>query len=110
MYDNFSISCDGKWPPPPSRHYIKLATVEKGHQCRDKVVGHVLHGNVKEMLKGRREISMEEILEPDEGQDKIGLVLIEGAPGIGKSTFAWELCRGWKRLGCMEKYTLVVLL
>ena len=62
------------------------------------------------MLKGRREISKEEILEPDEGQDKIGLVLIEGAPGIGKSTLAWELCRKWKRFGCMEKYALVVLL
>ena len=110
MYDNFSISYDGKWPPTPSRHYIKLATVEKGHRCRDEVVRHVLHGNIKEMLKGRREISKEEILKPDEGQEKTRLVLIEGAPGIGKSTLAWELCRGWKRLGCMEKYTLVVLL
>ena len=110
MYDKFSISCDGKWPPTPSRQYIKLATVKRGHQCRDEVVGHVLHGNVKEMLKGRREISLEEILEPDEGRDKIGLVLIEGAPGIGKSTLAWELCRGWKGLKCMEKYALVVLL
>ena len=110
MYNKFSISCDGKWPLTPCRQYIKLATVERGHQCRDEVVGHFLHGNVEEMLKGRREISKEEILEPDEGQDKIGLVLIEGAPGIGKSTLAWELCRGWKKLGCMEKYSLVVLL
>ena len=110
MYNKFSISCDGKWSPRPGKHYIKLATVERGHQCRDEVVGHVLHGNVKEMLKGRREISMEKILEPDKGQDKIGLVLIEGAPGIGKSTLAWELCRNWKRLVCMEKYALVVLL
>ena len=77
---------------------------------RDEVVGHVLHGNIKKMLKGRREISKEEILESDEGQDKIRLVLIEGAPGIGKkSTLAWELCRKWKRLSCMEKNTLVVL-
>ena len=110
MYNKFSISCDGKWSPRPGKHYVKLATVERGRQCREEVVGHVLHGNVKEMLKGRREISMEEILKPDKGQDKIGLVLIEGAPGIGKSTLAWELCRNWKRLVCMEKYALVVLL
>ena len=110
MYDKFFICYDGKWPPTPSRQYIKLSTVEKGDQSRDEVVKDVLHGDVKKMLKGRRKISKEEILEPDEGQDKIGLILIEGAPGIGKSTLALELCRSWKKLGCMEKYALVVLL
>ena len=23
------------------------------------------------------------------------LILVEGAPGIGKTTFAWEVCRKW---------------
>ena len=25
------------------------------------------------------------------------LILVEGAPGVGKSTFAWEFCRRWER-------------
>ena len=35
---------------------------------------------------------------------------MEGAPGIGKSTLAWELCRKWEELSCMQQYSLVVLL
>ena len=38
------------------------------------------------------------------------LVLVEGAPGIGKSTFAWELCRKWEEFSCMQQYSLVILL
>ena len=38
-------------------------------------------------------------------------ILLEGAPGIRKSTFAWEFCRQWA-LGntTLEDFTLVVLL
>ena len=39
------------------------------------------------------------------------VVLVEGAPGVGKSTFAWEYCRRWARgekVG--QHYQLVLLL
>ena len=35
---------------------------------------------------------------------------MQGAPGIGKSTLAWEICRKWEELSSMKKYSLVVLL
>ena len=37
-------------------------------------------------------------------------ILVEGPPGIGKSTFAWELCHKWDELETMQQYSLVVLL
>ena len=82
----------------------------EGRQCRDEYIGHTLRGNVKQLLHTRREISIEQILEPVKGQNKPRLVLMEGAPGIGKSTLAWELCRKWEELSCMQQYSLVVLL
>ena len=109
VYGNSPISPNTKWPPSPGREFISLAVVE-GRSCRDEYIGHTLQGNVKQVLHSRREISIEQILEPVKGQNKPRLVLMEGAPGIGKSTLAWELCRKWEELSCMQQYSLVVLL
>ena len=84
--------------------------VEGGHKCRDDSIGHILLGNITEVLQTRKEISIEQILEAEEGQRKPRLILIEGAPGIGKSTLAWELCRKWEEFACMRQYSLVILL
>ena len=108
VYKRSTILSD-KWPPTPSREYVTLAVVEGGYPCRDEYIGGVLQSNVGEILCGRKDISVEEILEGD-GQNILTLVLIEGAPGIGKSTFAWELCRKWEEFPCMQQYNLVVLL
>ena len=38
------------------------------------------------------------------------VVLVEGAPGIGKTTFAWEFCKKWGKGESKQEYSLVVLL
>ena len=35
---------------------------------------------------------------------------MEGAPGVGKSTFAWEFCQRWERGEIAQQYQLVLLL
>ena len=75
----------------------------------DEVMKHTLHGKVNEILQGKQKISTEDICEPVE-HDCLSLVFIEGPPGIGKSTLAWELCRRWKDIPSMRQYNLVVLL
>ena len=109
VYMTFPISPDSKWPSSPSKEYIHLALVE-GERCRKDYIGHTLQGNIKEVLKSRKEICIEQILEADDNQKQPKLVLIEGAPGIGKSSLAWELCRKWEKFPCMKQYSLVVLL
>ena len=81
--------------------------VEGDRRCRDKYIGHTLQGRVTDVANTRKEISTEQILE---AENTLKLVLVEGAPGIGKSTFAWELCRKWEEFSCMQQYSLVILL
>ena len=57
----------------------------------DRFTRATVHGNIDEILKVKKAIRMEYVLKP-EGEAEVKSVLVEGAPGVGKSTLAWELC------------------
>ena len=67
---------------------------------------HTLYGQVDEMLIGKTKIETADILKPCDDGSPVSLVFVDGPPGIGKSTLAWELCRRWDR----KQYDLAVLL
>ena len=103
------MSNDGKFPPTPSKKYINLAIVSRGSKRRDleDLRKYTLHGRVDELLSGKEKIEIGDILKPVKGElMPVSLVFIEGPPGIGKSSLAWELCRKWDR----TQYDLAVLL
>ena len=104
VYSRSSVSSDSKFPPTPSKTYVRLAVVERADQIRD--IQQVIHGRVDNLLKGKKEIRITDILKPQDNGSPVSLVFVEGPPGIGKSTLAWELCRKWDR----KQYDLAVLL
>ena len=62
-----------------------------------------LHGGVDQILKVKKPIVFQDLLTPSEGSDKpVRFALVEGPPGIGKSTFAWEACRRWEDIPCSQ--------
>ena len=72
-----------------------------------------IQGSVDDILEGKTSIALQDILKPNiisEQTYPIKQLLIEGAPGIGKSTFAWEMCRQWGQHQFFNEYSLVVLL
>ena len=79
-----------------------------------------IHGSIDDILEWKAPIRMKNILKPNrikENKDKeqikeypVTQLLIEGAPGIGKSTFAWEVCQKWGQHQLFNEYSLVVLL
>ena len=90
--------------------YIKLALVKKEKVSRadaDKFTYLTFRGDIDTILQIKERIEMDDILK---AEDKTRLVVVEGAPGIGKSTFAWELCRQWPTLESLKRFSLVVLL
>lgn len=55
-------------------------------------------------------ISLHYLMSPLEGKDKIGCVFLKGAPGVGKSSLAIELCRHWKNIASLKRYPIVILI
>ena len=53
-----------------------------------------LHGGVDKILDVKDPVKLENLLDTRDGK-KLKCVLIEGAPGVGKSTFSWEICKRW---------------
>ena len=65
-----------------------------------------IHGNIDNIVCDKHPMEFQQIAEMDDGS----CILVEGAPGVGKSTFAWKLCRKWSKGKILSQYKLVVLL
>ena len=107
-----------KWPPTPSKVYINLVSINRkmsrGQMSEyNKVTkAMVQHGDV-DVVRGKKwPLDFNEIAagDPDPSQCLEQVILVEGAPGVGKSTFAWEFCRRWERGEIAQQYQLVLLL
>ena len=103
---------DDKLLTTASKHYIELAVISKKGITRkqaDEFTRKSLHGLTEEILREKAPIALDHILKPREDSRPVRCVLVEGAPGIGKSTLAWEVCHKWEELESVKQYDLVVL-
>ena len=95
-----------------SKKYINLALIQKEDITRleaDHFTRATIHGNTDDINKSKRATDIGQIAQlPDGSQPKC--ILVEGAPGVGKSTFAWKLCCKWGEGKLLQQYQLVVLL
>ena len=104
-----------KWPPTPSKIFINLACIDwesvvSKEEADEYTRAMVEDGNVDVIMKKKTNIDIDDIVRdlPATALEKV--VLVEGAPGVGKSTFAWEFCRKWERGEIAQQYQLVLLL
>ena len=113
VYEAKPTPMDDKLFINPCAQYINLAIVKKGQFSReeaDEFTRATLHGGIDQIFQKKEKVCLEDILvAEDDHESSLKCILVEGPPGIGKSTFAWELCRKWDTLEVMQKYILVVL-
>ena len=114
-----------KWPPTPSKVYINLVCIDRhsvsgrSREYAEVTQAMVRDGNVDaivDVTKGyidfseiAKNISISNSRKRSTSNER-RLILVEGAPGVGKSTFAREFCRRWERGEIAQQYQLVLLL
>ena len=111
-YTRTCLPENNKFPPSPSKHYINLAYIARRTQSKhesEKFKMAMVRGEIDEIAhdKGLDFSHVAETL-PDGSYPQ--LVLVEGAPGVGKTTFAWEFCKKWGKGEFKQEYSLVILL
>ena len=95
---------DDKLSIAPCSQFINLALVKQDDQI-DSFTKSTLHGGVDEINKSKIPVGMDAIVTSDSQ-----FVLVEGPPGIGKSTLCWELCRQWDTLKSLQDYEIMLQL
>jgi len=113
-------SPSAKFPYLYIRSYVNLAVISSEYANRQELIKfrqQTIHGCVDDILEWKAPIAMKHILKPnyicrggETEECPVTQLLIEGAPGIGKSTFAWEVCQKWGKNKLFHEYSLVVLL
>ena len=104
--------------PPTSAEKLlpfKLARIEKEKVTIDELTRRYLRGDMDNVgslgteFYKKSPIKFEEVGKlSSHHQQK--LVLIEGAPGVGKTTFSWEFCRKWGKGEILQDHSLLLLL
>ena len=100
------------WPPPPTRKVFNLSMIRHDQynygRGNDELVRLLYLGSVDEVMKSKKELSvkLEDLFHLDKAKRKI--ILIEGAPGAGKSTLAWHICQMWETGELFQEFKLVV--
>ena len=100
-----------KWLPSPTQEFINLAIIKKERVRRGKIdddfVQKSIRGQIDDILLEKSPIKLEEIFSKIERKRKV--ILIDGAPGSGKTSLTVHVCQRWSRGELFEEFTVVIL-
>ena len=116
-YREMSVLPDPDWPPAMASkdQYTNLAIIERE---RDSFTGDdpvkardYAHGRIDKIVGEKKPINLEETFYPIlscKNENRL-TILMDGAPGVGKTTITRKLCIDWANGDILQEYFLVIL-
>ena len=110
---------DEDWPPSIGRHESNLVLIEHprhplpGEKKVEEILKDYVGGNVDKIVKQKQEIKYEKVfgfLKPQDNPNFKFKMLIDGAPGVGKTVLCRRFCKDWAAGEILEEFPLVWLL
>ena len=100
-----------EWIPSPTKKIFRLAMiqrerVQRGH-IEDRFVRMTISGRVDDILHAKSPVKLEHVFRNTLHGGEI--ILIEGAPGSGKSTLTVHICQRWGKGELFQQFTVVIL-
>ena len=110
-HQSYSSPSPGEWIPSPTRIIFRLAMiqrerVQRGH-IGNRFVQMTVSGRVDDILHAKSSVELKHLFRDtlDGGE----IILIEGAPGSGKSTLTVHICQRWGNGELFQQFTVVIL-
>ena len=108
-----------QWPPSATKKFFRLAMIQTATVQRryidDRFVRMTITGKVDDILRHKYPIQLEDIIKETEHQRQVTkgqrkVILLEGAPGCGKSTLSVYICQQWEKGQLFNQFQLVILI
>lgn len=101
-----------KWPPVLVKDFINLLWVNKkgvSRQCARDMREDTVLGRMDRIDGTKTDMDFCDIANTETGQHP-QCIIVQGAPGSGKTTFAYEVCKRWGQGKILQQYSMIVLL
>jgi len=103
-----------EWPPPVAKYDTQVALIEREEYPQNsrtaaEDMGDIVVGRVDRILSRKHRISAEEIFAPAKTGHELK-VLIDGAPGVGKTILTRRFVKDWAEGKLLSAYDFVLLL
>ena len=119
-YVQQSILPDSDWPPSLGGQYIRLALIEQQrslhHHTPESVIEHQIdytRGDYDKIMERKTKIELINAFDRvfcEGGGEMVLKMLIDGAPGVGKTTLSRKVSSMWANGEILQRYWLVLLL